>query len=437
MARLHRYGPPLLLGAVLVYYAGYVKDDAYISFRFAANWARGQGLAFNPGDPSEGYTNFGWTALVAGLLRLGIPALLGAKLLGAAAALALCAALAVGRAARSASWQDGTLAGLALAACALLRPEGHLLAGLGVLVAPRALPALVAVLVPYHLARYHHFGDLLPIPFHVKASAPSLAGGLRYAGRFLVFFGQGLLLAFALVAARHGDRAVRVAALACVAFVAYLVYVGGDEMRWYRLYAPALGLLVALAAVRLPALAVPAFVLAGLVYHGTAWRLRDYVAQDERGYFPLGDAIARRARPGDSALFQDAGATPFRALDVPFSDPIGVTDRRVARLYARARWSPFRGPGPPELERALRDELLGRDPRFIALVAYVPRGARQDVRAKVDADPEGTLAPLVAANGYVHGIPDDERFRCCYRFAGWWRRNDGYYLALYEKEGGR
>ncbi len=41
-------------------------DDAFISYRYAQNLIRGQGLVYNPGDPPvEGYTNFLWTVLLA------------------------------------------------------------------------------------------------------------------------------------------------------------------------------------------------------------------------------------------------------------------------------------------------------------------------------------------------------------------------------------
>lgn len=50
---------------------GLVVDDAYISFRFARNLVRGEGLVFNPGERVEGYTNFLWTALVAGAMATG------------------------------------------------------------------------------------------------------------------------------------------------------------------------------------------------------------------------------------------------------------------------------------------------------------------------------------------------------------------------------
>src|SRR5262249_1508574 len=411
------WGPPALLALALTYYLGYVKDDAYISFRYAAHWAGGQGLVFNPGDHTEGYTNFLWTAAVSLLIRVGVPALIGAKVLGAAAAFAglywlrrLAAEIEPAAAPRAAwlwaasptvgLWAASGLeptaaaaltalaflllargralwAGLALGACALLRPEGHLVALAGLALAPRAALPCLALLVPYHLWRWHTFGDLVPNPYSVKAAVPALGPGLRYAGLFLLFYGHGLLFALALL--RRG-RLARVGAGLAVVFLLYLIYVGGDEMRWFRLFAPALPLLLVLSAPALPRWLVPGFVLFGLVAHATdGWHLRSYLAQDERAYFPLPAAITARARPGDSALFQDCGATPFRALAIPFHDPIGVTDRRIARMYAAARWSPFRGFGPEPLERALREELFARDPRFIALVAYIPRELERDV----------------------------------------------------------
>ena len=45
-------------------------DDAFISFRYARNLALGRGLVYNVGDRVEGYTNFLWTVLIAGIYRL-------------------------------------------------------------------------------------------------------------------------------------------------------------------------------------------------------------------------------------------------------------------------------------------------------------------------------------------------------------------------------
>ncbi len=40
------------------------EDDAYIFFRYAQNFATGEGLAFNPGEPSFGITSVLWTLLL-------------------------------------------------------------------------------------------------------------------------------------------------------------------------------------------------------------------------------------------------------------------------------------------------------------------------------------------------------------------------------------
>lgn len=50
-------------------------DDAYITFRYAANFADGHGLIYNPGAPAErveGYSNFSWTLLMSLGLWLGV-----------------------------------------------------------------------------------------------------------------------------------------------------------------------------------------------------------------------------------------------------------------------------------------------------------------------------------------------------------------------------
>jgi hypothetical protein len=66
----------LLLVAVAVLIAhslrfDFVTDDAFISFVYARNLARAGQLVFNLGERVEGYTNFLWTVLLAGLLKLG------------------------------------------------------------------------------------------------------------------------------------------------------------------------------------------------------------------------------------------------------------------------------------------------------------------------------------------------------------------------------
>jgi hypothetical protein len=68
-------------------------DDAYISYRYAVNLATGHGLVFNPGERVEGYSNFLWVLLLAGVRLVGIAPHVAAPWLGVAcflATLVLC-----------------------------------------------------------------------------------------------------------------------------------------------------------------------------------------------------------------------------------------------------------------------------------------------------------------------------------------------------------
>ena len=66
--------PMLLLAHNMWRVHWFTVDDAYISFRYAANLVAGHGLVYNPGEAIEGYTNFLWTLIVAAGLPLGIAA---------------------------------------------------------------------------------------------------------------------------------------------------------------------------------------------------------------------------------------------------------------------------------------------------------------------------------------------------------------------------
>ena len=49
------------------------SDDAYISYRYAHNLARGEGLVFNPGERVEGYSNLLYVLLLAPFCRVASP----------------------------------------------------------------------------------------------------------------------------------------------------------------------------------------------------------------------------------------------------------------------------------------------------------------------------------------------------------------------------
>ena len=63
-------------------YLGATVDDAFISFRYSANLADGQGIVWNPGERVEGYTNFLWVLLLAAPASFGISLVISSQVLG-------------------------------------------------------------------------------------------------------------------------------------------------------------------------------------------------------------------------------------------------------------------------------------------------------------------------------------------------------------------
>jgi hypothetical protein len=96
-SRGNRLGAALLLMLALISVIGLgvsmydraLQDDAYISFVYARNFARGHGLVYNAGQPAvEGYTNFLWTWTTGLALRAGLSAEDFVQRFGLASALA-------------------------------------------------------------------------------------------------------------------------------------------------------------------------------------------------------------------------------------------------------------------------------------------------------------------------------------------------------------
>jgi hypothetical protein len=71
---------------------GVPLDDAWIHFQFARNLARGDGLSFNPGQPTSGSTAPLWTLLLTGVYLAGGDFPIAGQVLSAACYLAMLAA---------------------------------------------------------------------------------------------------------------------------------------------------------------------------------------------------------------------------------------------------------------------------------------------------------------------------------------------------------
>jgi len=520
---------PTLLGILAA--LNFVKDDAYISFRYAHNLVTGDGLVFNPGEYVEGFTNFLWVFVIAPFEALELDLFQVTELLGTALVLGtlyvmartndhlmegprrdlarIWAPLWVGTSSSVALWTTSgmeqplamllpvaglyllwtcgddrgatgraALAGAILGLGCLTRPEIHLIgiiAGLPLawrMVRERSLDpvaafwalGLLAVTVPAHAFRLWYFGSLLPNTFYVKTGGGTvvLLEGLRQLHDLFEFNGVGfatLLVPFAFLERRHlREKLVMVGVAA--GFMAYTVWVGDDEMTWYRLYLPALPFLALLAGVGLRNLCAAA--AAGLEWrggrrlavYGAGWAVVlaaagtnfafTYDRKDGfngRGrlsgsYHPdLGKFLTRHARPGSLVAFQDMGSTPYHAPDLKFLDFIGLVDETVARARHRYGLHAFVPTGTPErrsqYNAEMREYFHRRSPEWAILTSYIPGGEAQEVSEQFSRRPvPATLEPWIGRNRYQFGIYD-QKFKERYRHVRTWPKSAGYYLSLF------
>ncbi|MBI5476090.1 MAG: hypothetical protein HY964_05060 [Ignavibacteriales bacterium] len=72
----------ICLLAIIAWMHRFIQDDAFISFRYAANLVNGSGLVWNPNERVEGYTNFLWTIFISGGIFIGIEPILFSFILG-------------------------------------------------------------------------------------------------------------------------------------------------------------------------------------------------------------------------------------------------------------------------------------------------------------------------------------------------------------------
>ena len=288
------------------------QDDAFISFRYAANLLAGHGLVYNPGEWVEGFTNLSWTMLSATVMALGVDPVMGMAVLGTAAfaGLVLVAArmgsesaglvgavvagalvatdlqagleaveglettfyallvagglaLAVREAGRSGPLWRVHLGSTALfAVAAMTRPEAPLhisLVHLGLILgAPdrrRQFAAGMAAAAPFALVlaaltawRLHTYGHPLPNTFYAKTGGAPIMRGVRY---LLVHAGSHPALwglALARSLAGRPSRWTLPAAALVIGQVAYVLAVGGDFKPTGRFLIPVLAPMAVLAA---------------------------------------------------------------------------------------------------------------------------------------------------------------------------------------------
>ena len=288
--------------------AWFLTDDAFISFRYTRNLLDGHGLVFNPGEYVEGYTNFLWILELAAIWGIfGLRPEHAAPWLSVAYTVATIAAMlwwvarlpslqnrglvgwmALGLVCSSATfavWTSGggletrqftfffvaavvclsvyrnsrwglLAASLSLAAAALTRPEGLLLAACCFSwfavqrlvtegrVNARLLRQLVYLVAPFlilvaahFLFRYSYYGEWLPNTYYAKHVRPWYESGFRYLTAAALETGLYLLLPLALLARRsrwqmHRDSSFALPLLCIAVHMAYLLPIGGDHFEY-------------------------------------------------------------------------------------------------------------------------------------------------------------------------------------------------------------
>jgi len=516
--------------------SGWIKDDAYISFRYARHLAAGVGLVFNPGERVEGYTNFLWVIImalvhvlqgdmvfwskalsyVAAVASIGMllrierlssgassPPLFGLPsfFLGVSTTLAVYAdsglettsflffsllgfrSLYAGKLGRS-RWAGILASALFLSITALFRPEGHLVIVIAALLVVYRLETrvwtrkeafawilvTVAVLAPYHAWRIAYFGDIFPNTYYVKAGGglSAFTVGVRYVWSLMKFNLTGPLLVlavFGLLNQRVPFEFRLVSGAMTFSFMGYLLYIGTDEMNYYRLYLvafPHLHLLAARGMESLepvvkrlkwryaPLAAVLAVMLTVGVLNGRETLdlrgLGKSMDASKNSHAAMGRFLSQHSAPGEAVLFQDMGLTPWMAPKLNFIDPIGLVDRTVAHAYKEYGYHAFlraeimRSKEGREryekLAQKMRDYFLGRQPAWVAFVAYIPPQDQEEVSRTLKKFPNDVSPLAFYITHYDHFTFElfaDPRFQEQYRFIHFYPRSSRYYLVMYER----
>ncbi len=287
--------PAFAIFTILVITLNFIQDDAYISYRYVANYLNGDGLVFNIGERIEGFTNFGWVIYMIFWGTLGFNFILISKITGiifGAGIIALTYLIAkeiftekykwfafvpVYIVAINQSLAYWSPAGLETAAFAFfavwslylflkqsrwlmfsiliavwLRPEGAFIAGLLILIEavinksiPRyslscSLTALILSL-PYVAFKIFYFGSIFPNPFYAKTGfdMTQLMNGFEYTARFFThygFWGVGIILP--LILFNKLSRSERTLLLFGTIYTIYIVLVGGDVLKVHRFFIP-------------------------------------------------------------------------------------------------------------------------------------------------------------------------------------------------------
>ena len=300
--------PALIAYAVLANHLNFIQDDAYITYRYVANFLNGDGLVWNIGERIEGFTNFGWTIFLILWGALGADYILISKITGflfGAGIIVLTyllAQMALGEKSRwfvflpvylvgvnlsLAYWSPAGLetAGFAfmamlslylylrrswflivsLALAVWIRPEGAVITGVLIVVEAvmtRKVPwfslrcalAALAISIPFVAFKILYYGSIFPNPFFAKTGLhfDQLSNGIEYAGRFFRHYGfYGVGFVIPLIFFKKLSATARTVWWFTILYTLYIVLIGGDVLKVHRFFIPIFGTAALLAALSL------------------------------------------------------------------------------------------------------------------------------------------------------------------------------------------
>ena len=392
--------PLLLLAFSRAVYAWRIPlaaEDAYITFRYARNLVAGHGLVFNPGERVMGFTSPLWTLWIALGIRVGGDPMIWARI-SAVFADAVTLLLVTSMLARSVSkvpalifgvffamWpyfsavavsgmengpmlalivvaaalaeRRSALAGPALAALALSRPEG-LAAAAFLALGARPRDRLIAALIALAglTALYLYYGTVLPQSVIAKARIYGTPG--PWAGRhwwdwfipmplgrapaamegvhlfvFSVVLSPAVVVGARELWARRGTALARIAAVGLLVWASYSL-LGVAYFYWY-LVIPLAAHVIA-GSVGLPKLVRGRgiYVSASLFVVGM-WIMAQtlYIGRAQNEYFSFGQVagyLGQHARVGQKVLLEPIGMVGY-FTDLRVVDEVGLVSPQVAR----------------------------------------------------------------------------------------------------------
>jgi arabinofuranosyltransferase len=276
----------------------FVQDDAYISYRYVANYLHGHGLVYNVGERVEGFTNFGWVVYLLlwgswGLNFLLVSKLTGYVLGGALVVIsyliakevlgekggwyAVLVGYLVGINQSVAYWSPAGLETAAFSVAVGLsmywwvrrswlliagmvlsvwfRPEGAVVCGVLLIaegIVEKRIPkfTLYSLMAAFVLSlpmlgfKLGYYGGILPNPFYAKTSfhLDQVVNGWEYTWQFLQhygFYGLGLIVPLAFYGKLTASQ--QKVWWLVLGYMAYITLIGGDVLKVHRFYIPVVG----------------------------------------------------------------------------------------------------------------------------------------------------------------------------------------------------